>query len=78
MELEPSEGTPPLQTLEAWLGSIKLERYVDAFKDEGYDVLEFLLPLTEPEVEEVMCDVEMKKGHRKTFLPAWRQLTGAL
>eukprot|EP01051_Picozoa_sp_SAG22_P015071 SAG22_NODE_1919_length_3308_cov_9.137738_2_plen_155_part_00 len=44
-------------SLDAWLQSMKLDRYAAAMKDEGYDELEFLKDADQEEVDEMIATI---------------------
>ena len=82
-ELEPEpvtdlpEGVPGVASdtsIHSWLQQFKLEAYAQPLADDGYDDLEHIKDLTEEEIDEVLEDVEMKKGHRRTFKREWNKL----
>ena len=50
--------------LGAWLVSHKLQGYQQSLRNEGYDDLRTLIALSASELEEMMQDIQMKKGHR--------------
>ena len=53
---------------------MKREQFYDEFEEAGYDTLEILKDLDEEELEELIDDVGMKKGHAKKFLRALESL----
>ena len=57
-----------------WLQQFMLDAYAPRLCEEGYDDLIHLCYLTEEEINEVMQDVGMKKGHARTFLREWIKL----
>ena len=58
-----------------WLARIKLEAYADAIvEQQGYDALEFLVDLREEDIDELIDDVRMKKGHGERFKSSWQLL----
>lgn len=61
-------------TVDAWLQTVKLDRYASAIKDAGYDELQFLQDAQEEDIDEVLVDIKMKKPHVRTFKKAWRLL----
>ena len=64
------------ESVDAWLRSVKLQRYADAVKRAGYDDMQFLRDADLSEINEMLEDVEMKKPHAKTFRVAWTTLVG--
>ena len=71
------EGVPGVASdtsIHSWLQQFKLEAYAQPLADDGYDDLEHIKDLTEEEIAEVLEDVEMKKGHRRTFKREWNKL----
>ena len=51
---------PPFSSdmsLDAWMQSIKLDRYAAAIKDEGYDELEFLKDADQEDVDEMIVTI---------------------
>lgn len=69
------EGDPAdVITVDAWLQSIKLDRYAAAIKEAGYDELQFLQDALEEDIDEALVDIKMKKPHIRTFKKSWRLL----
>ena len=60
--------------IRSWLRRFKLEAYAEALEDDGYDDLQHLTGLDEQEIDEVLEEIEMKKGHRRTFKREWAKL----
>jgi hypothetical protein len=63
---ESDDGEEVLRFLEG----LKLEQFYEGFEEEGYDTMQLLKELDEDELEELMDEVEMKKGHQKKFVRA--------
>ena len=59
-----------VEDIGAFLGSMGLSQYTDAFVDNGYDDPDSIVDLEESELIE---DLGMKKGHAKKFLKKVRQ-----
>jgi hypothetical protein len=55
-----------------WLISVNplLERYVEAFKEYGYEDTTMLTEATERDIEEMVDEIRVKKGHRRSILNA--------
>jgi hypothetical protein len=57
-----------------WLISIcvnpLLERYVEAFKEYGYEDTTMLTEATERDIEDMVDELRVKKGHRRSILNA--------
>eukprot|EP01044_Picomonas_judraskeda_P022053 COSAG03_NODE_5373_length_1266_cov_1.118252_1_plen_301_part_10 len=51
----------------AWLAQFKLERYAAQLCRHGYDDVEFIRELTEADVDDLIADAQMEKGHAKRF-----------
>ena len=50
------------------------EAYAQALADDGYDDLQHITGLDEQEIDEVLEEIGMKKGHRRTFKREWAKL----
>ena len=50
-----------------WLKKHKLHTYKQALEDEGFEVLESLISLSEEEVDSLGTAMQMKMGHMKVF-----------
>ena len=61
-----------------WLDRGRLGLYADKFESEGYDDLEALRDLDESEVEELIEEVEMKKGHARNLRKRVAELQAAI
>ena len=48
--------------------------YAQALEDDGYDDLQHITGLDEQEIDEVLEEIGMKKGHRRTFKREWAKL----
>jgi hypothetical protein len=59
-----------------WLTQIKLASYADGMSEQGYDDLQFLRDANEADIDELIVDVRMKKGHAKKFKLEWKALSG--
>ena len=59
-----------------WLTQFKLASYADGMSEQGYDDLLFLRDLSEADIDELIVDVRMKKGHAKKFKLEWKALSG--
>lgn len=66
-----------METVLEGLTKMGLERYADKFDDEGYDNINTIANLDEKEAADMCQDVEMKKGHVKTFLQQYKQTFAA-
>jgi hypothetical protein len=55
-----------------WLASVNpyLEQYAEALVNYGYEETSLLKGATTGDIEAVMEEVRMKKGHRRTFTNA--------
>ena len=60
--------------IRSWLRRFKLEAYAEALEDDGYDDLQHITGLDEQEIDEVLEEIGMKKGHRRTFKREWAKL----
>ena len=62
-----SSDTPTAHsmTLKSFLHQLKLEGYLSAFEDDGYDKLEDLTDMT---FDDIMDIKDMKKGHAKRII----------
>lgn len=60
--------------IRSWLRRFKLEAYAQALADDGYDDLQHITGLDEQEIDEVLEEIGMKKGHRRTFKREWAKL----
>jgi len=60
--------------IRSWLRRCKLEAYAQALEDDGYDDLQHITGLDEKEIDEVLEEIGMKKGHRRTFKREWAKL----
>ena len=61
-----------------WLDQARLGLYADMFESEGYDDLEALRDLDDMEVEELIEEVEMKKGHARNLRKRLAELQAAI
>lgn len=52
-----------MEAVRAWLGSVGLGQYADAFEREGYDELELMHDLSESDVDDIVQAVGMRAGH---------------
>jgi len=50
--------------------------YADGMSEPGYDDLLFLRDASEADIDELIGDVRMKKGHAKKFKLEWKALSG--
>ena len=57
-----------------WLRECHLERYWQAFEEQGYDNLRFLQDAEPEDIEELIAAASMKKPHSVTFQKALAQL----
>ena len=69
-----AHGSSSATTLVDWLSGFKLQSYADAMAEQGYDDLVFLRDLGEHDIDELVADVKMKKGHAKKFKVEWQKL----
>jgi hypothetical protein len=76
MPVEPESEKAEDMSVEAWLNSIKLDRYHEKIVEKGYDELEFLKDADEEDINEMIETIGMKKPHIKTFLKNLALLTG--
>ena len=60
--------------IRSWLRRCKLEAYAQALEDDGYDDLQHITGLDEQEIDKVLEEIGMKKGHRRTFKREWAKL----
>jgi hypothetical protein len=67
-----------MQRVRVWLEQARLGLYADRFESEGYDDLEALRDLHDMEVEELIEEVEMKKGHARNFRKRIAELQAAV
>ena len=67
-----------MQHVRIWLERARLGLYADKFETEGYDDLEALRDLDEQEVEELIEEVEMKKGHARNLRKRIAELQAAI
>ena len=58
-----SNGSLPPTTVAAFLQLHDLERYAEAFEDEGWDSLPQLQGMDEAGLMQLITDVKMKSGH---------------
>jgi len=67
-----------MQRVRQWLDEARLGLYADRFESEGYDDLEALRDLDDVEVEELIEEVEMKKGHARNIRKRIAELQAAI
>ena len=67
-----------MRQVRLWLDQARLGLYADMFESEGYDDLEALRDLDDTEVEELIEEVEMKKGHARTLRKRLAELQAAI
>ena len=60
--------------LAAWLRSLELDEYIDAFREAGYTSLRFVQMA---DINDIVGDVHMKRPHVRVFTPAWTELVEA-
>lgn len=61
-----------------WLDRARLGLYADKFESEGYDDLQALRDLDDSEIEELIEEVEMKKGHARNLRKRLAELQAAI
>jgi calcium/calmodulin-dependent protein kinase I len=67
-----------MRRVREWLDQARLGLYADRFESEGYDDLEALRDLDDSEVEELIEEVEMKKGHARNMRKRIAELQAAI
>eukprot|EP00948_MAST-09A_sp_MAST-9A-sp1_P002359 g2359.t1 len=60
-------SSTPMDEVNAWLKSIKLEKFSKYFEENGYDDLSFILELQDGEIRDLAKESGMKKGHYLKF-----------
>ena len=58
--------------IRSWLRRCKLEAYAQALEDDLH--VQHITGLDEQEIDEVLEEIGMKKGHRRTFKREWAKL----
>jgi tRNA A-37 threonylcarbamoyl transferase component Bud32 len=61
-----------------WLEKGRLGLYEDAFEREGYDDIDALKEMEEEEIEELIVEVGMKKGHARNFKRRMKELQACI
>ena len=63
-----------MEAMRSVLASFALSAYAQAFEDEGYDDLAYLLTQSEPQLRRTASDVGLKPGHVAKFATWMRRL----
>jgi hypothetical protein len=73
-EVQPKKGSAA--SIGQWLVSVNptLEQYAKAFHDDGYEDMDVLKEATKEDIEEMMDEAKMKKGHRRLLVNAMAAL----
>lgn len=60
-----------LKDFDFFMRALQLQMYTEAFRDEGYDDAYMIRSLGEEELNEVMAETKMLRGHQRKLL-AWK------
>ena len=62
-----ASAEPGMEAVAALLTRFRLEQYIEAFDEQGYDDVQYLLVMDDEQANQLVGDVGMKQGHAHKF-----------